>query len=120
MITESRTMLATHRHVINLAESRLRFKPGLLIREKGLYLENKAEWFAMRVNQLLSNQHAIIEKLEQQVELLDPRNILRRGYSITYHSGKPITDVAAVDKGDIVTTRLFKGEIESEIKLKKE
>jgi len=120
MITESRTMLATHRHVINLAESRLRFKPGLLIREKGLYLENKAEWFAMRVNQLLSNQHAIIEKLEQQVELLDPRNILRRGYSITYHSGKPITDAAAVEKGDVVTTRLYKGEIESEIKSKKE
>ncbi len=74
----------------------------------------------MRVNQLLTNQHVVIEKLEQQVQLLDPQNILRRGYSITYHDGKPITDAAGVNNGDVITTRLYKGEINSEIKSKKE
>jgi exodeoxyribonuclease VII large subunit len=120
MISGSRTILATHKHFISLAESRLRFKPGLLIKEKGIYLENKSEWFAMRVNQLLTNQKAVVEKLEQQVQLLDPQNILRRGYSITYHDGKPITDAARVNNGDLITTRLYKGELNSEIKSKKE
>jgi exodeoxyribonuclease VII large subunit len=120
MITGSRSLLATHSHTISLAESRLRFKPGLLIREKDIYLENKKEWFAMRVNQLVANQHAEIDRLEQQVQLLDPQNILRRGYSITYHAGKPVTDAAFLNNGDIITTKLYKGDIYSEIKSKKE
>jgi exodeoxyribonuclease VII large subunit len=101
-------------------ELRRHFKPGLLIREKEIDLKNKSEWFAMRVHQLLTNHHVVIEKLEQQVHLLDPRNILRRGYSITYHGGKPLTDTASVNPGEIITTRLYKGEINSEIKSKTE
>jgi exodeoxyribonuclease VII large subunit len=120
MISGSRTILVNHKHIINLAESRLRFKPGLLIKEKDIYLENKSEWFSMRVRQLLTNQNGIVEKLEQQVLLLDPQNILRRGYSITYHDGKPLTDAKGVNPGAVITTRLYKGEIESEIKSKKE
>jgi exodeoxyribonuclease VII large subunit len=120
MITESRTMLATHRHVISLAESRLRFKPGLLIREKGLHLENKSEWFAMRVSQLITKQHVIVDKFEQQLQLLDPQKVLSRGYSITFLAGKPVTDAALLNNGDMVTTRLCKGNIYSEIKSKKE
>jgi len=99
---------------------RLRFKPGLLLREKGIDLKNRSEWFAMRVHQLLTHQQVVIDKLDQQVHLLDPRNILRRGYSITYHGGKPLTDTASVNPGEIITTRLYKGEINSEIKSKKE
>jgi len=97
-----------------------RIKPGLLIREKEIGLKNKSEWFAMRVNQLLANHHAVIEKLEQQVHLLDPQNILKRGYSITYHKGKPLTEASGAEPGDMITTRLYKGEINSEIKSKKE
>jgi exodeoxyribonuclease VII large subunit len=120
MISGSRSVLATHKHTINLAESRLRFKPGLMIKEKDIYLRNKSEWFTMRVDQLLTTQHIEINKLEQQVQLLDPQNVLSRGYSITFHSGKPVTDVAYLNNGDIITTRLCKGEIYSEIKSKKE
>jgi exodeoxyribonuclease VII large subunit len=120
MISGSRSVLADHKHIISLAESRLRFKPGLLIMERSIDLKNKSEWFAMRVHQLLTNHHVVIEKLEQQVHLLDPRNILRRGYSITYHGGKPLTDTASVNPGEIITTRLYKGEINSEIKSKTE
>jgi exodeoxyribonuclease VII large subunit len=97
-----------------------RFKPGLLIKEKDLELKNLSEWFAMRVNQLLTHHKVITNNLEQQVHLLDPQNILRRGYSITYHDGKPITDAAEVKNGDVIKTRLYSGNICSEIKSKKE
>jgi exodeoxyribonuclease VII large subunit len=97
-----------------------RFKPGLLIREKEIELKNKSEWLAMRVHQLLTHQQVVIDNLGQQVYLLDPQNILRRGYSITYHGGKPLTDSTNINPGEIITTRLYKGEINSEIKSKKE
>lgn len=101
-------------------ELRRHFKPGLLIREKEIDLKNRSEWFAMHVHQLLTHQQVVIDTLEQQVHLLDPQNILKRGYSITYHGGKPLTDTASVNPGEIITTRLYKGEINSEIKSKKE
>jgi exodeoxyribonuclease VII large subunit len=93
-----------------------RFKPGLLLREKGNDLKNKSEWLAMRVHQFMTNHHVVMETLEQQVHLLDPQNILRRGYSITYHGGRPLTEAKGLGPGEIITTRLYKGEITSEIK----
>jgi exodeoxyribonuclease VII large subunit len=97
-----------------------RFKPGLLIREKEIELKNKSEWFAMRVDQLFTHQQVIVDKLAQKVYLLDPQIILKRGYSITYHRGKPLTEASEADPGEIITTKLYKGEINSEIKSKKE
>ena len=120
IISGTRSMLADHKHIISLAGSRLRFKPGLLIREKELSLKNRSEWFAMRVQQWLNQQQLFIGKFEQQVHLLDPQNILKRGYSITYHGGKPLTSSSVVNPGEVLTTRLFKGEINSEVKSKKE
>jgi exodeoxyribonuclease VII large subunit len=120
LVSGSRSTLAEQRHIINLAESRLRFKPGLLIKEKEIDLKNRSEWFAMKVNRLIADQNVVIEKLDQQLRLLDPQNILRRGYSITFHKGKPLTGVDGLNPGEIITTRLYKGEIKSEIKSKKE
>jgi exodeoxyribonuclease VII large subunit len=64
------------------------------------------------------HQKNILEKLEQKRELLDPKEILKRGYSITYYQGNTLTDAAKVDKGETIVTRLFRGEIKSEIKEK--
>jgi len=120
MITGSRIVLAEHKHKIALAGSRLRYKPGLLITEKRIDLKNRLEWFGMRVQQLMTNQHVVVDKLDQQIHLLDPLNILKRGYSITYFQGKALTDPEKLNPGDMIETRLFKGNICSEIKSKNE
>jgi exodeoxyribonuclease VII large subunit len=120
MITGSRIVLAEHKHKIALAGSRLRYKPGLLITEKRINLKNRLEWFGMRVQQLITNQHVAVDELDRQIHLLDPGNILKRGYSITYFNGKPITEITGLNQGDTITTRLYKGNIYSEIKSKNE
>jgi exodeoxyribonuclease VII large subunit len=120
VISSSRTMLAEQRHVISLSASRLRFKPGLLIREREIELKNRSEWFVMRIKQLMNHQHLILDKMDQQVHLLDPQNILKRGYSITYFDGRPLTDNTGLKPGDTIITQLYKGNICSEIKSKKE
>ncbi|MCU0370787.1 MAG: exodeoxyribonuclease VII large subunit [Bacteroidales bacterium] len=115
-ITGSRIVLAEHKHKIALAASRLRYKPGLLLSEKHMDLKNRLEWFGMRVKQLMMNQHSAIDKLDQHIHLIDPGNILKRGYSITYLNGKPLMDIAGLKQGDTIITRLHKGNISSEIK----
>lgn len=58
------------------------------------------------------------EKLTQQeriVSMLDPRNTLKRGYSITTKNGKALHTFDDVKPGDIVVTQLFEGTLVSTV-----
>lgn len=54
-----------------------------------------------------------LEDKEWQVQMLDPVNVLERGYSITYLNGKALHQSTDVNQGDILETRLFNGKLES-------
>ncbi len=56
-----------------------------------------------------------LTRLDAMVRLLDPVNVLKRGYSITYRNGKAVTDIAAISAGDTLTTTVFGGTIESRV-----
>lgn len=47
------------------------------------------------------------------VRLLDPRSVLKRGYSITYNNGKAVRMVSDIKKGDNIRTVLYDGEFTS-------
>jgi exodeoxyribonuclease VII large subunit len=64
----------------------------------------------------MKNVHKSLDHLEQIVTLSDPKNILRKGYSITYMRGVPVRDCKQLNAGDLVTTTLATGSFESEIK----
>jgi len=59
---------------------------------------------------------AYLDNAYQQTVLLDPVNVLRRGYSITYLQGKVVKDVADVVTGDVLTTRLYSGNVNSVVR----
>ena len=61
-----------------------------------------------------------LENSESKLRLLDPNEILKRGYSYTLHKGKIITSTNEIDVGDEITTQLYQGEITSILKDKKE
>jgi exodeoxyribonuclease VII large subunit len=64
----------------------------------------------------LSLQHA-----ERNVQILDPVNILKRGFSITLNStGRAVTDASELKQGESVITRLAHGTIESTVNTIKE
>ena len=54
-----------------------------------------------------------LDSLTSQLNLLRPRQVLSRGYSLTHSNGSLITDSSEVSEGDKVTTTLYKGEISS-------
>lgn len=68
--------------------------------------------------------HALFEKsldrmihLETYVSLMDPAEILKRGYSITLNeSGRAVIDAGEVEEGDCIITRLSKGTLKSVVK----
>ena len=57
-----------------------------------------------------------LELLAQRTVSLDPILLLRRGYSITLHHGKVVSDPSQLHEGDEIETRLEKGSVKSIVK----
>jgi exodeoxyribonuclease VII large subunit len=66
-----------------------------------------------RINVRLSKEEMKINGLENSVRLLDPRNVLKRGFSITLVNGKAVTDEDQVNTGEEIKTILYNGTIKS-------
>jgi len=66
--------------------------------------------------QYLIKQENVLHQTQTKIELLHPENILKRGYSITMKNGKAIHNADEVIAGEIITTKLFQGEIKSVVK----
>lgn len=64
----------------------------------------------------LSGQHHRLALLHQRIEDASPEKLLSRGYSITLKDGKAVTDASLLQPGDLLTTRLLKGEVQSAVK----
>lgn len=52
---------------------------------------------------------------EERLKALDPRNILKRGYTMTLRDGVPVTSVESVGKGDTLETVFADGKVTSRI-----
>ena len=57
----------------------------------------------------LEKQKYRVDWSERSISLVDPQNILKRGYSITTHNGIALKDSSFVKPGDTILTRLSKG-----------
>jgi len=120
LLLQTDNLIKLEKNKLQLAGSRLQYKPGLLINEKQIRLRNMADWLTMRVNQLFVQKDQQLALLDEKLKLLDPQLVLKRGYSITYFEGKPLMDATGLKPGDEIHTRLYHGKIYSEIKLKSE
>jgi exodeoxyribonuclease VII large subunit len=63
----------------------------------------------------ISNKNYAIEILEKKNHYLDPRNVLKRGYSITLHNGVNVKSAGELKNQDLVDTILYKGRIKSKV-----
>ena len=61
----------------------------------------------------LTEQQGRVGMIEEKVRLLHPENILKRGFSITRHNGKVVTNVADLKSGDELHTQVYEGEMTS-------
>ncbi len=67
----------------------------------------------------LQNKRHQLKAGESNVHFLNPRNVLKRGYSITYNNSTAIRTMSDIKKGDSLKTVLYDGEIESTVERKK-
>ncbi|RJQ21235.1 MAG: exodeoxyribonuclease VII large subunit [Nitrospiraceae bacterium] len=65
---------------------------------------------------LIESQRQMLQAKESNVNHLDPVNVLKRGYSITYHNGKALKSASDAEVGDCLQTVLHKGRLISTVK----
>ena len=60
-----------------------------------------------------NQQHNRLQMAEKTLTLLSPADIYKKGYSLTLHNGQVLTDPSQVATGDIITTELAGGTLQS-------
>lgn len=56
-----------------------------------------------------------LQMLEQRAAASDPKRMLARGYTLTLHDGRAVTDLSSLKKGDMLKTLFAGGEVVSEV-----
>lgn len=101
---KEKTRLATIFNLSQLKVSINNYQEKIRIQSK---LQLKTSWLA-------------IENIDKNITILNPINILKRGFSITYFNGKSIKDTSQLSEGEKINTVLYNGTIDSTItKIKK-
>jgi exodeoxyribonuclease VII large subunit len=111
--TESRTILNRNSEWLNFHKSNL--NQGL----KRVHQENERKLDDIRKlvihwsQKTIETEHLYILQQENVLRLVDPKNVLKRGYSITTVNGKTIQADTHLTAGDIIQTKTLDFEIES-------
>ena len=86
--------------------------------------EHRTEMLARRMmpaaERILTAANHRLDMLGQRATALDPKHILRRGYSITLLDGRIVTDARHLGDGDTIVTRFYRGQTTSVVKKKKQ
>ena len=112
VITFTERFLKDEAHSLAAIARRLAFIPMQMVAVQNS-LELLKRDIIGHIRQLFLKTDSRLDSVEQAVRLLDPVNVLRRGYSITRHNGKVLKDAAQVKKGAVIDTMLYKGSITS-------
>ena len=79
------------------------------------YLNTLCKNISPNILNKLEKEKTKLETIEAKLNLLNPENILKKGYSLTLIDGKIVKSVKEVSKGAILTTKLSDGNIMSEV-----
>jgi exodeoxyribonuclease VII large subunit len=115
-ITElTRSQIEDNRSLIESLRIKMISATGSAAAGKKLMIER-------HMSDLLKGTKSFLEKiktrmgvLENTLGILDPENVLKRGYSITTYKGRLIKSVTEVNTEDVINTRFNDGEIKSKV-----
>jgi exodeoxyribonuclease VII large subunit len=108
----------THRenHALLAIAQRLKRYPRLVLQNAGEQLSDIGAELKKNIAGFVDKEKYNLQILEKNVHILDPKNILNRGFTITLNRGKAVKSFSDLQHGDVITTVLAEGEAVSEVK----
>ncbi len=90
--------------ILNNWTRSLSFKCQNSLSHQGQLLDNHKHSIAKYPGKILERQHNMLDHMEKELAVLDPENVLKRGYSITTANGKNVNKLETIDKkAEIIT-----------------
>jgi exodeoxyribonuclease VII large subunit len=115
VIQQSKFLIRQESQSLDLMSESIKKYPFELLQDKEQRIIEVTGKIQKQTTAFLDAQKISILNLEKTVSILDPINILRRGFTITLHNGKAIKQSSEVNIGDTVTTVLADGQIVSTV-----
>lgn len=103
-------------HLVNAAQgSRIKSSSLSYAQNKRILIERKKLDLQNLVRNKLLNSSNLVDMHKKALVILDPDNILRRGFTITMVNGKAVRSSLLVETGDMLETRFHDGEVKSRV-----
>jgi exodeoxyribonuclease VII large subunit len=80
------------------------------------HLENTSRNLGVYQRNFFSNQRGYLAHWARVIELLNPENLLKKGFALVYYKGKIIVDPGQIPDGADISVRLADGKIEATVR----
>jgi len=102
-------------HLLAQSRNRLNFIfRGQILKNKNL-LNQYQHLIKIQATEQIRAEKKNLISIQEKLRLVDPQNILKRGYSLTMLNGKVVKSVNQLVEGDLLETRLGDGTLESTV-----
>jgi len=86
-----------------------------LVNQQSLVVNENKNQLHKYTQKLLIQQKNEMDSIRKSIHLLKPEQVLKRGYSITRVNGKAVTHAQFLNKGDLIETQLYNGNVTSNV-----
>ena len=113
--TNTNRFVTRQQHLLDQSGNKLNF----VFREQVLKSKNQLSQFQhlikIQVLDQIRTEKKNLISIQEKLRLVDPMNVLKRGYSLTMVNGKIVKSVNQINVGDRIETKLNDGTVESKV-----
>lgn len=111
----SREMLKRFRNTLRETTSTINSSVQSKLKSHALEVGKIELELAVHSRRTIKTETVGLTYLEKNLDNLNPKNVLKRGYSITLHNGRAVKNANDLNAGDKISTEVFEGKIESTV-----
>ena len=112
---QSQFIIKNNHEKLNVVQAKTRIATKFNLNQLKVTVIQLQDKLELQPIQYLKNSELALESIEKNIQIMDPINVLKRGFSITYSNGKAVKDISQLEKGAKINTVLFNGTIKSTI-----
>lgn len=112
----ARTALTGQQTLLTMLSTKINTAARMLLARQQQRVETLAAQLRPATRHRLQNEQLRLTAMEQRLQSLDPRRMLRLGYSLTLHEGKAVHKCSELHEGDEIETVLADGSVRSVIR----
>ena len=112
---QSQFIVKNNHEKLNVLQAKTRIATKFNLNQLKVAVRQYQEKVELQPILYLKNFELALENIEKNIQIMDPINVLKRGFSITYSNGKAVKEVSQLEEGAVINTMLFSGTIDSTI-----